>query len=358
MPAIRRRKIYPHQASNPQEYLSRYNRPAVISSIDTDNGICVLRWLDNPGGRVNVLLTQGNWGEYNMPIEGAIVLVQFDKNDQARIVRYVNLNQVQRQKALSEGGTGTLPKLKAGEKFWESVGGAYIYMNSTGKITLVSPFDDVFEIDPDIGAIRSKTVNWKVTSAAGIETFGQVRRWVQEGTQGINKVISDGVPTASFPDGTPLTEFNLAITDKYKTAIPICKIIAGTVVEDDGVVKNRDGVVVLASSNDALALKLEIQSSAGSLLVTIDRSGKFYVTAPRIVQISSDIRLGSESVTEKAVLGDTLKSTLENLIDAIKAITVTSTTPGTPTSPPINIASFIVIGNTLSDILSQKVKLE
>jgi len=354
---IRRRKIYPLQAINPQEHLSRYNRPAVISSVDTDNGVCVLRWLDHPGGRVNVLLTQGSWGEYNMPIEGAIVLVQFDKNDQARIVRYINLNQVQRQKFPSEGGTGTLPKLKAGEKYWESVGGAYIYMNSTGKISLVSPFDDIFEIDPDISTIRAKTVNWKVASAAGTETFGQVRRWVQEGTQGTNKVISDGIPTVTFPDGTPLTELNLTITDKYQASTPICKVTIGTVVDDEGKVRDKDNAIVSTTSGSALALKLEIQSSAGSLLVTIDKSGKLYVTAPRIVETCDDIRLGSENATEKAVLGNTLKSTLESLIDAINSITVTAPSGGGPTSTPINAATFTSIKNNLTTILSQKVKL-
>ena len=366
MAVIRRRKIYLNQAINPQENLSKYNRPAVISSVNTEKGTCTLRWLDNPGGRVDVLLTQGSWGEYNMPIVGAIVLVQLDNYDQARIVRYLNLNQAQRQKTPDEGGKGTLPKLKAGEKFWESgirdasgkivSGGAYIYMNNSGKISLVSPFDDIFEIDPDITTISGKTVNWQIVSGAGTEKFGQIRRWVQDGTQSVNKIISDDIPTVQFPDGTPLTEYTLTVTDKYQASTPICKVKIGTVVNDDGKVIDKDGNIVTADNASALAVKIDIQSNHGSLGITIDKSGKFYITSPRIVETCSDIRLGSENVTESAVLGNKLKTQLENLIDSITSLTVP--TAFGPSGTPINSSAFTSIKNQLSSILSQKVKLE
>jgi hypothetical protein len=108
--------------------------------------------------------------------------------------------------------------------------------------------------------------------------------------------------------------------------------------------------------SSALALRLKIQTSAGSLLVTVDKSGKIYVTSPRIVEVCPDIRLGSEGVTEPAVLGDVLKSKLESLIDAINVLTVP--TAFGPSGTPINAATFTSIKSGLSDILSHKVKLE
>jgi hypothetical protein len=356
MAIIKRRKIFYNNAYNPQEQLFSYNRPAVITNVDTEQGVCSLNWLDNPGGRVNVLLTQGSWGEYNMPVQGAIVLVQFDKHEQARIVRYVNLNQAARQKPTSEGGYGDLPKLKPGEKFWESSGGAFIYMTSDGRILLSSPFDDTFEIDPNINLIKGKTVNWKIVNAAGNEYSGQVKRYIQEGDTATNKIITDNVPTSKFPDGTPLTEYNLIVNDKYQSDSPICKITIGSVVDNEGKVKDKDGNVVNPNSSSALALKLDINSNYGSLSIVIDKSGKFYITSPKIVNISNDIKLGSNDATEKAVLGNKLKEKLENLIDSITNLTVP--TAFGPSGTPINSSSFISIKNELLQILSEKVTLE
>jgi hypothetical protein len=62
------------------------------------------------------------------------------------------------------------------------------------------------------------------------------------------------------------------------------------------------------------------------------------------------IKSGSAS-TEKSVLGETLKSKLEELIDAVKAITV-PTAMGT-SGTPLNSSAFDQIKNSLDDILSE-----
>jgi len=63
--------------------------------------------------------------------------------------------------------------------------------------------------------------------------------------------------------------------------------------------------------------------------------------------------LKSDSGTfEKMIKGETLKSILESLIDAISLITVTCAAPGNPSSVPINVASFTLIKSQLITILS------
>lgn len=72
--------------------------------------------------------------------------------------------------------------------------------------------------------------------------------------------------------------------------------------------------------------------------------------------VKGNIEIGNNTL-EKAVLGETLKTKLEELIQAITNLTVTCTAPGTPSSPPLNVAQFNQIKNTLGDILANKVKL-
>ena len=103
MPAIKRRKIFQSSAKHPQEYLSKFSRIGSVQFVDVINGVCRIKWLDNPGGRNDVYISQSSWGEFNMPIVGSIVFVECDAHDQARIVRYANLNQVTRQQLPNEG---------------------------------------------------------------------------------------------------------------------------------------------------------------------------------------------------------------------------------------------------------------
>jgi hypothetical protein len=277
MPLIRYKKIFPSDAYHPQQYLSKYSRVAVIDTVNTDAGTCVIRWLDNPGGRQDVSLLQGSWGEYNMPVKGAIVVCQFDQFDQARIVRYANLNQVQRMKTPAEGGDGTLPKLKAGEKYWESSGGAYIYMTDAGRIMLASPFEDAIEIDPDLNQIKSKAVNWKVVTVGGEERMGVVLRW--SAATGANTVPTDGIPSVTFgATGTPLTEYVLAVNDIQGASTPVFKMTIGTVVNDLGVAVGRNDLPA-ALPGKQLAARITLTSG---VQIDIDKDGRLSLTGVRM----------------------------------------------------------------------------
>lgn len=60
---------------------------------------------------------------------------------------------------------------------------------------------------------------------------------------------------------------------------------------------------------------------------------------------------------EKAVLGDTLKQILNELISACKSLQVICASPGNPSAGVVNIAQFDAIANKLDTILSKKVLL-
>lgn len=72
--------------------------------------------------------------------------------------------------------------------------------------------------------------------------------------------------------------------------------------------------------------------------------------------ISGTIKLGSFQATEAGVLGNTLATLLSDLIDAIKAMTVTTGTG--PSGTPINTAAFESIQDRIDSIKSEIVKLK
>lgn len=50
--------------------------------------------------------------------------------------------------------------------------------------------------------------------------------------------------------------------------------------------------------------------------------------------------------------GDDLKSLLADLLEAVKALTVTCAAPGSPSSVPLNLASFVVLETRLNALLN------
>ena len=362
MPAIKRRKIFQSSAKHPQEYLSKFSRIGSVQFVDVINGVCRIKWLDNPGGRNDVYISQSSWGEFNMPIVGSIVFVECDAHDQARIVRYANLNQVTRQQLPNEGGSGEIPKVQPGEKYWESVGGAYIYMTEGGRIFLVSPGNDSIEIDPDLNLIRSESVNWKVITDAGTDWSGEVRRWLPG--KG-NVVITDNTPTLQFPNGTPLTERIIVVGDfssKYKSnGTTLIKINIGTYVDNLGNVVDITGIPVLPTSTSALAIRLQVipSDSSTGLVLAVDKAGKCSITTPNLTVNSSNIVLGDVSATEPGVLGQTLATLLSTIISTFNSHTHSSGTlinSGGPVSG-LSGGPSSSISDTSANVKAKNVKL-
>lgn len=76
-----------------------------------------------------------------------------------------------------------------------------------------------------------------------------------------------------------------------------------------------------------------------------DTSGKLIVTKSTTI-----VEIGASGVTiEKG--GDSLADALGALIDAIKLITVTCASPGSPSTTPINFAAFDAVAVRLNNIL-------
>jgi hypothetical protein len=75
------------------------------------------------------------------------------------------------------------------------------------------------------------------------------------------------------------------------------------------------------------------------------------------MQLKSD-KINHNEGSEPMVLGDTLKGILSDLCDALVQLTVTCASPGSPSSPPVNLASFVEIKAKLETILSNNSNLD
>jgi hypothetical protein len=117
-------------------------------------------------------------------------------------------------------------------------------------------------------------------------------------------------------------------------------------------------------------LKYGFKTPAGSIIIIDDtedaesilvkrKGNKEYIKLEldKFTLEATEIKLGAKG-DESAVMGDTLKQTLNDLITQIESLTVVCTAPGTVSSPPANITAFSTIKATLDTILSDKVKID
>ena len=114
----------------------------------------------------------------------------------------------------------------------------------------------------------------------------------------------------------------------------------------------KDAVFTL-KKNDSKEL-LKIESNDTQLKIT-DQFDNEVTLKDGEIDVVSD-KINHNGGNEPMVLGNTLKESLSNLIDAI--LSMTMVTPTGTSSTPMNAAQFIQIKSQLNNILSQKSNLE
>lgn len=114
----------------------------------------------------------------------------------------------------------------------------------------------------------------------------------------------------------------------------------------------KDAVFTL-KKNDSKEL-LKIESNDTQLKIT-DQFNNEVTLKDGEIDVVSD-KINHNGGNEPMVLGNTLKESLSNLIDAI--LSMTMVTPTGTSSTPMNAAQFIQIKSQLNNILSQKSNLE
>lgn len=114
----------------------------------------------------------------------------------------------------------------------------------------------------------------------------------------------------------------------------------------------KDAVFTLKKNNSKELLKIE--SNDTQLKITDQFDNEVTLKDGEIDMLSD--KINHNGGTEPMVLGNKLKESLSNLIDAI--LSMTMVTPTGTSSTPVNAAQFIEIKSQLNNILSQKSNLE
>ena len=288
---MRYKRLYPRDMQSPvvQKNYSQFIRLGQIISVNSTEGVCTIRWLDRPGFRYDVILSQGAPKEWQIPEEGSMVLVGFDSAEQARILRYINLGQGQRIQR-----TKTLPKLKPGDKLWEA-GGTYIYLDRKGNYRVETATQGSFSLDAASGTFASETVDWRVQTEAGTKFFGIVQRAT---------LNSDGSKSVELIEGNTdeyLTEYKMKLVETadgglgVTTTDPLVDITMGTVVDDDGLVYDKNGIPTTWNSNSALCLKMVVKKNGTELLhISLTKGGELDVTVDGNVNLTSNADVNVE----------------------------------------------------------------
>ena len=269
---FRFRKVFPQDLTSPivQRDLSMYTRIGTIVAVDAATGSCTIKWLDRPGVRYNVLITQASPGEWVIPPRGSVVLVSFDSNERARIIRYINMGQKVRVTQ-----TNTLPNFQEGDRLWEGGNNSYLYMKANGDIVL-SAGDQVFiSLENATGTYKEEVVNLNLTTEAGTEYFGVLKRFVL-GADGTNSIVSIMDPLNPLSLTTPLTEFRFKMVELANGALalqgissPLVDIMFGTYTTDAGVITMANGLPAVAYPKE-LMMKMTTQSG---ISICIDKEG-------------------------------------------------------------------------------------
>jgi phage baseplate assembly protein gpV len=114
-------------------------------------------------------------------------------------------------------------------------------------------------------------------------------------------------------------------------------------------VKTRKGLTV-----EVVEGPVEIRATGGT--VTVETDKEVVVTSGKDITLDSPrVHLGGNA-GEAGVLGDTLKRWLQDLIQALVKLTVTTAVGSS--SPPLNAAEFLKLQAQLAQILSRTVKTE
>ena len=275
MSEIRFRKLFPKDMSGSgiQTDLSKFTRIGMIDFVDSQAGTCTIRWLDRPGKRYNVLLTQGSPGEFNIPKKGEVVIVGFDHNERARILRYVNLGHATKVKNIK-----SLPKLKEGEKFWEC-NGSYLHIKSNGDITLSTLTQGYFTLEADSGTLKEEVINLKSTTEAGSLYFGLIKRFKPDNGFREFQNISDDFDEV-------YTEYRLKMVEKGDGTLGISgienafiDITLGTYVDNDGVIVNKKDQNTSLYPTKQLAVRIKMQNGVE---IFIDKEGRVTANVPKL----------------------------------------------------------------------------
>lgn len=279
---------------HPQQNLDKYLRKGVITSVDAKKGTCTLQWLDSPGIRDSVRLTQNSSGEYLIPDIGAVAIVGLDNYKQAHILRFepVSISRRIRKKEEknTEGieGEYTLPDLQPGEKYWETqTGKQFIHLTNEGDFLFQTLLGGSFELQNAAGVFRTRTPGHHVI-ADGVEEYAGKAVRIQYKPE-LGGYVSSPV-TTDLTNSKVYSEYSLKVTETAGEQVldpttrlaryrkPLVAITAGNVIDKQGNVLDKTGAseTVKLYPEKGVAYQIVLDNGAA---IFIDKEGCLSIQA-------------------------------------------------------------------------------
>lgn len=235
---------------------------------------------------------------------------------------------------------GTLPELKPGEVFWQ----AAIRDDPMSFFDEGSPE----EVDPTV--IRESTKGARIYLDYKGRLILESRHFRSEGRDGAFVQLILGNPATVNDDESK--DFNEE--DSSNESYIALQGLVSSRPDSDPTFKftvTQDGNVAFEFPKGYFG-RAPNEGSEPKTTVEVDVENEQVIVDGKTIKFGRDAK-------EPAVLGDTLKSFFEQLIDAILGMSQATAGPGGPTTgPPFNAAVFFQIKLALSDMLSGTNKVE
>lgn len=180
----------------------------------------------------------------------------------------------------------------------------------------------------------------------------------EEFVEGLEDEQGVDVPDLKETGNTSITAYSKDnIIHEVKTAdgkVSVKQDINGVIVEakDSKVVVKSDGSIELEGKKVRVKGSGDIELEGKNVKVKSDDT----TVESSNINLKGDVKHNEGS--QRMVLGDKLVAHLQQLCQALSTLTVTCTAPGSPSSPPVNFASFTSIASQLQADLSQKSSLD
>lgn len=307
-------------------------RLAVITNVDESRGVASIDWLDYPGGREDIVISQAGFGSFEFPVPGTLALMAMRRGDIPEIVRYIPVGYAKQVQA------GDAKQLHAGEKLWRSyVGsdtepgkpypipiptGTEIYMSNSGKVVIRDGTGDWWELDPNDNVIHQNSMNYECTTEAGVLDFGLIKREMPtypDPTENSEMILVTKNNTSILNGGKAFTEFRLRIletadvdpTTPPEVDNPFIEIILGTKIKKEGSGLNttyspEETTDTHAESGNEICVQLRTKGSNG-FEFTIDKEGNvtmIVASGKKLKVVADHILLGGGNNEKAVVLSD------------------------------------------------------
>jgi len=324
-------------------------RLARITDLNVTRGTLSIRWMDYPGERDDVVISQSGFGSWEFPVIGGVVLIGM-REDIPELLRYMPMGYAKSVEALNA------PQLQPGEKVFESyqdnagstplTTGTQIKMDNLGRVRISDASGDSWVLDSELNLIKSESMDHQIDTEAGRLEFGILYNTDEDIVYDNGQILP-----------SPLSHFRLRVlehadyTNLENIDNPIVELNIGTKLDSE------TGEPELTTAADAVADKqiaIHLGTSAGiNFNFLVDKEGNVTMKVKgdkKFKLVCDDIEFGGDGMEQPVVL--------KNFITSYYLTHQHIGNLGAPTSVPIVFPNTSPTTTSITNVVSKSTKAE